>query len=187
MTAETLTTRVGSARQRDFLGRSFGERFRESCWSIVRFTLFRWSPPGLHLWRIGLLRLLGAEVHRSVRIAPSVRIDFPWNLRARAGVAIAHGVILNCMGTVTLGAGTRISQYAHICAGTHDYQSPEMPIVRSPITVGRDVWIAADAFVGPGITIGDGALLAARSSAFGDLPPGQVCIGEPARPRGPRP
>ena len=141
----------------------------------------------MHGWRLFLLRRFGADVHGSARIAPSVRIDFPWNLVVARGVDIAHGAIVNCMGAVRIGEGTRVSQYAHLCAGTHDYRSPRMPIVRSPITIGSDVWIAADAFVGPGVTIGNGALLAARSSAFGNLPAGQVCIGEPARPRGARP
>ena len=61
-----------------------------------------------------------------------------------------------------------------------------MSIMPAPIVVGEDVWIAADAFVGPGVTLGDGVVLAARSSAFHDLPEGMVCIGEPARPRRPR-
>jgi putative colanic acid biosynthesis acetyltransferase WcaF len=83
---------------------------------------------------------------------------------------------------VSIGDRTRISQYSHICAGTHEYQRPDMRIEPRPITIGNDVWIAADAFVGPGVRIGDGAMLAARSSAFHDLPEGMICVGEPARP-----
>jgi putative colanic acid biosynthesis acetyltransferase WcaF len=86
------------------------------------------------------------------------------------------------MGEVLIGEGSRISQYSHIISGTHDYTSRDMRIERRPIRIGKEVWIAADAFVGPGVTIGDGCLLAARSSAFRNLPPGQVCMGEPARP-----
>ena len=78
--------------------------------------------------------------------------------------------------------GSRISQYAHLCAGTHDYRRRDMKIVSRAITIGKGVWIAADAFVGPDVTIGDRSLLAARSSAFSDLPAGHVCMGEPARP-----
>ena len=113
-------------------------------------------------------------------------MDFPWNLIVGDGVAIEHGVIINCMGEVRIGDRTRISQYAHIVAGTHDYERPDMRIIRSPITIGKDVWIAADSFVGPGVSIGDGSLLAARSSAFKALPAGAVCVGEPARPVKPR-
>jgi putative colanic acid biosynthesis acetyltransferase WcaF len=101
-------------------------------------------------------------------------------------VHIDRKVILDCTGTITIGEATRISPFAHLCAVTYDYTSVQMPVVTAPITIGRDVWIANDAFVGPGVTVGDGAVLAARSSAFSDLPTGQVCMGEPARPRHPR-
>ena len=179
------TTEVPDPKRRAFLDQSYRERVRGFWWSIVRFTLFRWSPTAFNAWRRSLLRLFGARIHRTAVIAPSVRIDFPWNLRIASDVVIVHGAIVNCMGKIAIGRGTRISQYAHLCAGTHDYTSRDMRIIRCPITIGRNVWIAADAFVGPGVTIGDGVLLAARSSAFRDLPPGQICIGEPAQPHRP--
>jgi putative colanic acid biosynthesis acetyltransferase WcaF len=130
-----------------------------------------------------ILRCFGASIHRSAMIHPSALIEFPWNFSAGENVIIEHCVIINCMGRIEIGDGTRISQYAHLCAGTHNYRDRRMPIVRRSIHVGRNVWIAADAFVGPGVRIGDGSLLAARSSAFGNLPAGQICVGEPARPR----
>jgi len=179
------TTEVDQPNRRAFLDQTYGERVKGFWWSIVRFTLFRWSPATLNAWRRSLLRLFGATIHRTARIAPSVRIDFPWNLQIAPDVVVSHGAIINCMGKVVIGRGAHLSQYAHLCAGTHDYTRRDMKIVRCPIDIGCDVWIAADAFVGPGVTIGDGALLAARSSAFRDMPPGQVCIGEPALPRRP--
>lgn len=176
-------THIPQPSRRAFLKLSFREKLAGLMWTVVRHSMFRFSPPPLHRWRVLLLNIFGASVHRTVRIAPSARVDFPWNFTADAHVTIMHQVIINCMGRVTIGEGTRVSQYAHICAGTHDYQRRDMAIVRSPITIGKDVWIAADAFVGPGVTLGDHCMLAARSSAFGDLPCGQICIGEPAVPR----
>ena len=133
-----------------------------------------------------LLRCFGARVGRRSIVFPSVRIQFPWNVTIGEQCVIEASVIVNAMGKILIGDLTHISQYAHLCAGTHDYENPTMPIVRKDVTIGKDVWIAADAFVGPGVTIGDGSLLAARSSAFGHLPGGMVCIGEPARPVKPR-
>jgi putative colanic acid biosynthesis acetyltransferase WcaF len=178
-----VTTDIPQPRQRVFLQQSFSERFLSVLWTVSRYTLFRFSPGFAHRWRVFLLNLFGAHIHGSARISPSVHIDFPWNLTVEPHVTICHEVIINCMGRVRIGERTRISQYAHICAGTHDYQRRDMGIVRCPITIGRQVWIAADAFVGPNVTIGDGCMLAARSSAFGDLPAGQICVGEPAEPR----
>jgi putative colanic acid biosynthesis acetyltransferase WcaF len=180
---ETPATQVPEPKRRVFVPQTFRQAASAVLWSAIWRLVFRWSPPAFHFWRVMLLRLFGAEVHRSARISPSVRIHSPWNLRVRKDVVIAHKAIFNCIGTIEIGDRTRISQYAHLCAGSHDYRRRDMPIIRCPITIGRDVWVAADAFVGPGVTIGDGCVLAARSAAFHDLPPGQVCMGEPARPR----
>ncbi len=177
-----ITTEVAQRRQRVFLRQTVGERVLTILWAVVRFSCFRFSPPFANRWRVMLLNLFGASVHASARIAPSAQVDFPWNLIVEPHVTICHEVIINCMGTVRIGEYSRISQYSHICAGTHDYQRRDMSIVRSPITIGKSVWIAADAFVGPDVTIGDGCMLAARSSAFGDLPANQICLGEPAVP-----
>ncbi len=178
------TTEIPALGRRAFLPQTVGERFAGFCWSVTRVLLFRTSP--FNWWRLLVLRLFGAAVGGSAVIAPSVRIYFPWNLTVGRNVVIAHKVIINCMGAVEIGDGVRISQYAHLCAGTHDYRRRDMRIERRPIRVGAGSWIAADAFVGPGVTMGEGCLLAARSSAFGNLPAEQVCIGEPARPRGAR-
>lgn len=166
-----------------FLEMTVRERLAHSWWSVAWFLLFRLTPPFCHGWRRMMLRAFGATVHRSAKIDQTVRVDYPWNLRVGPLVRIQHGVILNCMGTIEIGDGTLVSQYAHLCAGTHEYQKQRMRVLRCPIRIGKNVWIAADAFVGPDVTIGDECLLAARSSAFHDLPTGQVCIGEPAEPR----
>lgn len=179
----TARTSVAEPRRRAFLHLTLWERLAVFAWSVVWHGLFRWSPPFMNGWRILLLRVFGVTFPGRGRafVSPSVRIDFPWNLELHDGVSIAHKVIINCMGKVTIGEGTRISQYSHICAGTHDYGRSDMQIVRRDISIGARVWIAADVFVGPGVSVGDGAILAARSSAFKDLPAGQVCVGEPAR------
>ena len=188
MTAEATprkarpTTVVASPRRRVFLRQSMGERLAGAMWTAVRVGLFRTSP--FNFFRVFLLRLFGATIGRGVRVSPSVRVHFPWHLNLGDDVVIAHKVIVNCMGEVRVGDRTRISQYAHIVAGSHAYQQRNMHIVRCPITIGADVWIAADAFVGPGVTIGDTCMLAARSSTFADLGSGFIYKGEPARPGG---
>lgn len=179
-------TEVPPPSKRIFLPQSASERAAGALWAVVRNTLFRWTPAVLNPWRLWLLRRFGARVSPSAFVDPTARIEFPWNLTLGDNVFICHNVIINCMGTVSIGDRARISQYSHLVAGTHDYQRRDMGIIRSPIRVGSDVWIAADAFVGPGVTLEDGCLLAARSGAFRDLPAGMVCIGEPARPVHPR-
>jgi putative colanic acid biosynthesis acetyltransferase WcaF len=60
------------------------------------------------------------------------------------------------------------------------------PLVLRPITIGTDVWIAAEAFVGPSVQIGDGAVLGARAVAMRDLAPWTFYSGNPAKPLKPR-
>ena len=83
---------------------------------------------------------------------------------------------------MSLGDRVTVSQYAHLCAGTHDHTLRGMPLVPKPIVLEDDVWIAADVFVGPGVRVGAGTVVGARSSVFGDLPAWKVCVGNPARP-----
>jgi putative colanic acid biosynthesis acetyltransferase WcaF len=87
---------------------------------------------------------------------------------------------------VTIGDRVSISQHAHLCAGTHDYDDARMPLLRPPITIGDDAWIAADAFVGPNVTVGEGAILGARGCAFSDLEPWTIYGGNPAKKIKPR-
>ncbi|MGI9013542.1 MAG: colanic acid biosynthesis acetyltransferase WcaF [Phycisphaerales bacterium] len=173
-------THLPPPRRRVFMQQSLAERIGGVLWRLVRRTIFRWSPPAWNGWRRLLLRIAGANVGPRACIHPSAIIDFPWRITIGAGCHVAHKVIVNAIGNVAIGDDVRISQYAHLCAGTHDHRNPQMPIVPRPIVIGERVWIAADAFVGPGATIGAGSLLAARSSAMGALPAGMVCIGEPA-------
>jgi putative colanic acid biosynthesis acetyltransferase WcaF len=74
-----------------------------------------------------------------------------------------------------------VSQYAHICAGTHDYTDRRFPLIRDPVVIGADAWIGADAFVGPNVKIGRLSVLGARSSVYKDMEPETVYVGNPAR------
>ncbi|MGA0174289.1 MAG: colanic acid biosynthesis acetyltransferase WcaF [Phycisphaerales bacterium] len=159
-----------------------GQPWRSRLWGVGSL-LFRWSPASSHGWRRWLLRRFGASIGSDVRIDPSVQISRPWNLSIGDRTSVQHEAVLDSIGSIRIGADVMVSQYANLCAGDHDYQDLHMDVLAAPIEIGDRAWIAADAFVGPNTRIGEGALVAARSSAFGDLPANQVCIGEPARPR----
>ncbi len=90
------------------------------------------------------------------------------------------------MAPISVGARTIISQRAHLCAGTHDHRDPAFQLYARPIRIDQDAWIAAEAFIGPGVTVGEGAVLGARGCAFADLDPWTVYSGNPAVSLGPR-
>jgi putative colanic acid biosynthesis acetyltransferase WcaF len=149
-------------------------------WEMFGFA-FAWSPRQFWGWRNGLLRLFGARIGRGVHIHPSVRIAVPWNLAVGDHAAVGDGAILYSLGAITLGPRVTVSQHAHLCAGTHDHRRADLPLVKAPITVGEGAWICADAFVGPGVVVGDHAIVGARAVAVGEVAPWTIVGGNPAR------
>lgn len=159
-----------------------GNRAGRVLWGLVRVLLFRPSPRPFHRWRALLLRLFGARVSMRARVYPRCRVWAPWNLAMDDYATLGDDVDCYCVATITLGAHAVVSQYSYLCAATHDFEHPRRPLVARPITIGPQCWLAADVFVGPGVTIGEGTVVGARSSVFEDLPPWQICHGTPARP-----
>lgn len=157
-------------------------RAARAAWSIVQATLFRLSPRPAHRWRNLLLRAFGADLHPTARVYPRARVWGPWNLRMDAYATIADDVDCYCVDSITLGERAVVSQYAYLCGATHNFERRSRPLVPMPIRIGAGVWIAADVFVGPGVTIGEHSVVGARSSVFADLPAWKVCLGSPAKP-----
>ncbi len=158
-------------------------------WAAVEASLFRWSPRPFHWFRAQLLRLFGATIARpdQVVIFPTVRVTFPWKLALEPRSMLGPEVIVYNLATITLERGANVSQRAHLCAGSHDTTKWSMPLLVSPITIGRNAWVAAEVFVGPGVTIGELAIVGARSVVMGDLPARMICLGHPCRPVRARP
>jgi len=159
---------------------SHGETLRRVLWAFAK-PLFRFSPRTFFGWRNFLLKLLGARIGKQVHIYNSATIYFPWNLEIGDWSAIGEHAYIYNLGTIRIGARVTISQRAHLCAGTHDHTDPTLPLLKPPIDIGDQVWICADAFVGPGVTIGEGALVGARAVVVKDVDPWQIVVGNPAR------
>ena len=157
-----------------------GELLRRILWGVGQL-LFRLSPRPCFAWRRFVLHLFGAHVGREVHIYGSATIYFPWNLRIGDWSAIGEGALIYNLGMVTIGQNVTISQRAHLCAGTHDYCKPDMPLLKPPIEIHDQAWICADAFVGPGVTVGEGAVVGARAVVMKNVEPWTVVAGNPAR------
>ncbi len=95
---------------------------------------------------------------------------------------IGNDVDIYCAAPITIGAYSTVSQYSYLCAATHDFEDIRHPVVAKPIVIGTRCWIAADVFVGPGVTIDNGTVVGARSAVFKDLPAWVVATGTPAKP-----
>ena len=157
------------------------EKIKRVLWGAVQITAFRASFHNWYGFRRFLLSAFGASIHPTVRIRRTVSIEIPWNLTVDEGSSIGDRAIVYCLGPVRIGKRVSISQGAHLCAGSHDYRSPDMPLLRVPIEIGDDAWIAADAFVGPTVTVGPGVILGARACAMRDLDAWTIYSGNPAQ------
>lgn len=158
------------------------EKIGRAVWMILGRPLFRCSFHNWYGYRRRLLRLFGAKIGEGTCIRPTCHVEIPWHIEIGRDCLIGDHSILYSLGQITIGDRVMISQYAHLCGGTHDHNKAALPLLRTPITIESDAWIAADSYVGPNVTVRRGAVLGARSSAFKDLPAWTVCIGNPARP-----
>ena len=149
-----------------------GNAIKVQLWWAVQATLFAWSPQVLYRWRAFLLRLFGAKVGKGVVIRPSVKITYPWKLTLGDYSWVGDDAVLYTLGDISIGA--------NLCTGSHDYMGAHFDINATPIVIGEKCWLATDVFVAPGVSIGDGTVVGARSSVFKSLPANVICRGNPA-------
>jgi putative colanic acid biosynthesis acetyltransferase WcaF len=166
-----------------FRGRS---KMYVQLWWLVQSTLFAMSPQAMYLWRAWLLRLFGAKIGKNTVIRSSVRIPYPWKLKIGNHCHIGDEVRLYTYGEIEIGDCAVVSQRSYVCTGSHDYRSPTFDLFAKNIVIEAEAWVATDVFVAPGVTIGHGAVVGARSSVFRDIPAGSISFGNPARVVGQR-
>lgn len=157
-----------------------GEQFRRLSWSFGKL-FFRFSPRPCFGWRRFILRCFGAKIGRNVNVYSTTQIYFPWNLQVGDWSAIGEDALIYNLGKVTLGEKVTISHRAHLCAGTHDYTQPDLPLLKPPIEIKNQTWICADAFVGPDVVVGEGAIVGARAVVTKNVEPWTIVAGNPAR------
>ncbi len=151
-------------------------------WNICSLIFFR--PFGSRLfkkWRVLVLKCFGAKIEWSTHIYSSVRIWAPWNLEMGANSSLGPEVDCYNQGMIRIGANTVISQKAYLCASSHDYTQKSFPLVLKPIQIGNEVWIAAAAFIGPNVRIGDHAVIAARAVVIKQVDVNAIVGGNPAK------
>lgn len=166
---------------------SLRTKLRRGLWAAARTVLFRPTPKRLgNRWRLLVLRAFGATIDGRPLILPSARILQPWLLTMGRGGAIGDQAEIYNYDRITIGAHTVISQQVCLSTGSHDYSDPLFPLVWKPITIGSGCWIAARAFVLPGVTIGDGTVVGACSLVSRDLPAWSICAGNPCKVIRPR-
>ena len=156
---------------------SFGNKVLRLVWGVAWFCFFLPTPRPFHAWRRILLRLFGAEIEKGVRIYGTAKIYYPPNLTMKKNSIVGPHVDIYCLAPISIGENSMISQYSYICAASHDYTLPNLPLVPAPITIEDQTWVCAKAFIGPGVTVGSGVVVAACAVVVKDIGDNQVVGG----------
>jgi len=159
---------------------SHAEQLRRVAWACGRW-LVRFSPRPCFAWRRALLRLFGARIGAHVHVYPTTRLYMPWNVEIGDWSALGEDVLVYSLGKVRIGRQVTVSYRAHLCAGTHDFADPALPLLKPPTSLEDGVWIGTDAFIGPGVTVKVGAIVGARAVVVKDVDPMTIVAGNPAR------
>lgn len=165
---------------------SLRDKLRRSIWRFVEATAYNWSPVILHRWRCFLLRLFGAKVGPGAHPYPTSRVWAPWNLKLGAKSSLGPNVNCYSVGPIVIEHNVTVSQGAHLCAATHDLRDPSFPLVVGSIVIESGAWVAAEAFIGPGVRIGREAVVGARSVVTKDVGDQAIVAGNPCRQIGSR-
>ena len=151
-------------------------------WSIVWGIFARPLPRSIGSgWKRFLLRLFGAKIAPTAVIYSSAKIYYPANLIMEDYSCLASDVDCYNVDLIRIGANTTVSQGAYLCTASHDITDPLNPLITAPIVIEDQAWVAADAFIAMGITIGQGAVVGARAAVFKDVEPWIVVGGNPAK------
>ncbi len=153
---------------------------RETAWWAVRALFFQTPLPWPSTLRVALLRMFGAVIGEGVVIRSQVNITFPWRFSAGDHVWIGDEVMILSLAPVRIESNCCISQRAFLCTGSHDFSSPAFALRTAPITIREGSWVAACAFVAPGVSIGPGSMVSAGSVVLEDVPSGVIVRGNPA-------
>lgn len=168
-------------RQRYRNGLSWRNRLGRLVWHIVWLVAFRFSPTPLFGWRRLLLRTFGAQLAPTAVVYPTARIWAPWNLTMRDHACLGPEVDCFCVAPVVIDTDAIVSMRSFLCTASHDIRRHGRPLITAPIHVGRGGFVFAEAFIGMGVTLGEGAVVAARAVVVRDVAAFDVMAGNPAR------
>ena len=176
---------MGQLHLQDYRNRhSLKSKLARALWMAVWALLFRPTPRGtlFRPWRAFLLRCFGAKLGPGANVLPSCRIWQPWRLTMGAHSCLSERVDCYNAAEVTLGDQAVVSQDAFLCTASHDVAKLLKPLTHRPIVIGSYAWVAAEAFVGMGVTVHEGAVVGARAVVAKDVPAWTIVAGNPARP-----
>ncbi len=156
-------------------------RLRILAWDYAWTLLCGWTPKPCNPWRLFILSRFGAIIHGQPFVHQRARIEHPWNLILHHKACLGDRAHAYCLAAVELHEGACVAQEAYLCTGTHKFSNPSWPLQTAPISIGADAFIGARAFLLPGVTVGEKAIVGACSVVTRGVLPETTVVGNPAR------
>lgn len=161
---------------------SFKNKIYRFVWLVVWTVIFKNIPTKrLNKIRILILKIFGAQIGEGSGVYSNCRIWAPNNLVMGKNSWIGPNTIIYNVGKVVIGNDVTISQYSYLCAASHDYNDSKFSLIYSEIKINDGVWIAADTYLGMGVSIGKNTIVGARSAVFKSFGENLIIGGNPAR------
>lgn len=158
------------------------DRIVRLLWTVVWNVLARPFPKSTMMpWKRFLLRMFGAKLSSTCVVYNNAKIFMPWNLIMKDHACIGCNVDCYNAAPVMIGINATVSQGAYLCTASHNISSLHHEQIQAPIIIGDRTWVAARAYIGPGVTVGEGAVVGATASVYKDVEPWTVVGGNPAK------
>jgi acetyltransferase-like isoleucine patch superfamily enzyme len=127
-------------------------------------------------------KLIGKQVDDTFSMFPPFYTDCGKNISVGKNVFINSGCRFQDQGGITIGDGALIGHNVVLATLNHDIDPNKRCTMHpAPIVIGKNVWIGANATVVPGVTIGDGSIIAAGAVVTKDVPANVIVGGVPAK------
>jgi putative colanic acid biosynthesis acetyltransferase WcaF len=165
---------------------SIGLRIKVVFWDLCWACFCRWTPKPLNRWRLLWLRMFGTTLEGLPFVHQRARVTHPWNLTLHDRACLGDGAHAYALGPIVIKERATVAQEVYLCTGTHDFADDALPLCTAPIVVGANAFIGARAFILPGVSVGERAIVGACSVVTRDVPAGAKVAGNPARVLGKR-
>lgn len=135
-------------------------------------------------WRARLLRKVGLDVAEGAVIWPGMKLTHRPQLKIETRTNVSAGCHIAGRGLLTIRTGVAIGPGVTIITSTHQLGPPSRragPVTHAPVLIEEGSWIGGGVMILAGVTIGRGAVVAAKSLVTKDVPPNTLVGGTPAR------
>ena len=157
-------------------------KIKLAIWLFIQGTLFRLTPQKLNKFRLWLLNIFGADIQMNCFVHPKATIYMPWNLTMENNSAIDFDTLIYCLDKVVIGDFVSISYKVNINTGSHDHSDPHFTLITKQVRIESGAFIGTESYIAPGVTIGQMAVIGARSVVTKDMPSDMICFGHPCKP-----